>query len=160
MFTDPTFWTAVAFVVFVALVAKPIGQRATQALDARAERIQKELDEAEKLREEAQQLLAKYQRMQRDAKEEAEQIVKHAREEAERIRRNGEKKIEEALQRRERQAMDRIRQAELQAEARVRAHAVDVAMTATEEVLREQVTGSKATAMIDDAIGRLPNKLN
>ena len=160
MFTDPTFWTAVAFVVFIALIAKPVGKRAAQALDARADRIQQELDEAEKLREEAQQLLAKYQRMQRDAKDEAEQIVKHAKDEAERIRKNGEKKIEEALERRERQAMDRIRQAELQAEARVRAYAVDVAMTATEEVLKEQVTGAKANKLVDDAIGRLPDKLN
>lgn len=160
MFSDPTFWTAVSFVILIALIAKPVGKKATEALDSRADRIKAELDEAEKLREEAQQLLAKYQRMQRDAKDEADQIIKHAKEEAERVRKNGEQKIEEALERREKQAMDRIRQAERQAEARVRSYAVDVAVAATEQVLNDQVSGSKADKLIDDAIGQLPGKLN
>lgn len=160
MLHDPEFWVALAIVAVIVLLAKPVSQKASIALDARAERIKMELDEAEKLREEAQQLLAKYQRMQRDAKEEAEQIVRHAKEEAERIRKAGEKRIEDALERREKQAMDRIRQAELQARSRVQAHAVDIALAATEEVLKEQVSGAKADKLVDDAIGQLPGKLN
>lgn len=85
MFHDPTFWTAVAVVLFVALIAKPVGKMASKALDERADKIKAELDEAEKLRNEAQDLLAQYQRKQRDAASEAESIIQHAKEEAERM---------------------------------------------------------------------------
>ena len=82
MFSDPTFWTAVAVVLFIALVAKPVSRMATKALDERAEKIKAELDEAERLRNEAQDLLAQYQRKQRDAAKEAEAIIEHAKQEA------------------------------------------------------------------------------
>src|ERR1700736_706142 len=82
---DPEFWVLVAAVIFVAVVFKPVGRALTGGLDARAARIRAELDEARRLREEAEQLVATYRAKQQEAAGEAEAIVTHAKTEAERI---------------------------------------------------------------------------
>lgn len=160
MFHDPTFWTAAAVVLFVALIAKPVGKKASQALDERAEKIKAELDEAERLRNEAQDLLAQYQRKQRDAASEAENIIQHAKEEAERMDREGREKLKASLERREKLAMERIEMAEQHAIERVRAHAVDVAIAATGQMLADNLSADKADALVNDAIKQLPDRLH
>ncbi len=160
MLHDPTFWVAVALIVFVLLVTKPVSKMATKALDDRAEKIKKELDEAERLRNEAQDLLAQYQRKQRDAAGEAEAIIQHAKQEAERMDREGRARIKASLERREKLAMDRIQMAEQQAIDQVRARAVDVALAATQQVLADSLSTSKANSLIDDAIKQLPDRLH
>ena len=160
MFHDPTFWVAVALILFVLLVAKHVSKLATKALDERAEKISNDLDEAERLRNEAQDLLSQYQHKQRDAAVEAEAIIDHAKKEAERMDREGREKIKASLQRREQLAMDRIQLAEQQAIERVRSRAVEVAIAATAQVLAESMDGDKASALIDDTIKSLPDRLH
>ena len=75
---DPAFWAAAAFVIFIAATAKPISRLLTAGLDKRADKIRSDLEEAEKLREEAQDLLASYQRKQRDALAEADKVAAKA----------------------------------------------------------------------------------
>ncbi|WNJ99277.1 F0F1 ATP synthase subunit B [Thalassospiraceae bacterium LMO-JJ14] len=160
MLHDPAFWVAVALVVFIIAVTKPVSKMATKALDERAEKIKKELDEAERLRNEAQDLLAQYQRKQRDAAGEAEAIIRHAKEEAERMDREGRERIQASLERREKLAMDRISMAEQQAIDQVRARAVEVAIAATSQVLSENLSSEKADALVEDAINQLPDRLH
>jgi len=160
MLHDPTFWVAVALVVFIAAVFKPVSKMVTKGLDDRAEKIKDELDEAERLRNEAQDLLAQYQRKQRDAAKEAEAIIQHAKDEAERMDREGRERLKAALERREKLAMDRIALAEQQAVERVRARAVDVAIAATQDILTASMNADKSNALIDDAIGELPDRLH
>ena len=69
MFSDPTFWTAVGFVIFVAAIARTVWRMATKALDDRAAGIRASLDDAAALREEAQAMLADYKRKQQGAEE-------------------------------------------------------------------------------------------
>ncbi len=160
MLMTPEFWVALAFVIFVALVWKKAGQAIIGLLDSRAERIRQELDEAQRLREDAQSTLANYQRRQRDAIKEAEAIVAHAREEAERLRRQAETDLEAALKRRETQAMDRIAQAEAQALAEVRNLTIDIAMDASRKVLAQTIQADRQDALVDDAIRELPRHLH
>lgn len=157
---EPEFWVAVAFVIFVALIWKPASRAIVTALDARAARIEKELNQAASLREEAQALLAQYQRKQRDAVKQADEILEHARVEAERLSRQAAKDLEATLARREKLAMQRIAQAEQQAVVEVRAAAVDVAIAAAEKLLAEKIDAGKADALIDQAIRQLPAKLH
>jgi F-type H+-transporting ATPase subunit b len=156
---DPTFWTAVAFVIFIALVFKPAKKALLGALDGRIEQIRAEVEEAQKLREEAQALLASYQRKQREASQEAEEIVKQAREEAERHRQETEKAMEEMLKRQEALAVDKIAQAEASAVQEVREIAVELAIAATQKILTEKVTGDLSDKLVDKAIEELPQKL-
>ena len=157
---DPTFWVLVAFVIFIAATARPISRLATAGLDKRADKIRADLEEAEKLREEAQDLLAGYQRKQRGAIGETEAIIAHAREEAERLSQQGQEKLEAALERRRKLALERITQAEAQALDVVRAKTVDMALDATRDFLSHELKGKQADALIDAAIKDMSGKLH
>ena len=159
-FADPTFWVAVSLLIFAALVWQPIAKALPKTLDARAARIRAEIEEAEKLRAEAQDLLAQYQRKQREVAGEAEAIVRHAREEANRMTEEGKARLEAALKRREKSALERIRRAEEQALALVRSRAVDLAIEATRALLAARLDETKSNVLIDQAIEELPAKLH
>lgn len=160
MLASTTTWVAVSFVIFMAMALYWGLRPVLKSLDARAERIRKEIRDAEQLREEAQQQLADSKRRQREAHHEAEEIVEHARAEAKRMRDQAETDIKQQLERRERQTMDRIHQAEQQAIRELRNRAVDIATAATTELLRENLSDKKATELVDGAIKDLPEKLN
>jgi F-type H+-transporting ATPase subunit b len=156
---DPAFWTALAFVIFVVVMFKPLKKALLAGLDSRIEQIRKEVEEAQRLREEAQTLLASYQRKQREAAHEAEKIVKQAKEDAAIHRAEAEKALEELLKRQEALAIDKIAQAEAAAVQEVREIAVDLAIAATEKILAEKVRGDLSDRLVDKAIGELPQKL-
>jgi F-type H+-transporting ATPase subunit b len=156
---DPEFWVLVAAVIFVAAIWKPVRKSVLGTLDERAARIRAELDEARRLREEAQLLLAQYEQLQREAAAEAEAIISHAREEAERIAAQSARDLDEALVRRQRLAGERIAQAEKKALDEIRAVAVDVAIGAAREVIQAQIDEERGGALLDTAIAALPQRL-
>lgn len=149
-----------ALAVLVAIVWKPARKSILDGLDSRAARIRNELEEAARLREEAQVALASFQRRQRDALAEAEAIIAHARQDAERLRASAAAELEQALKRREALALERIAQAEQAAAAEVRNIAVDVALKAARQVIAQQLDSAKANALIDAAIEDLPKRLH
>jgi F-type H+-transporting ATPase subunit b len=157
---NPETWVAIAFIIFVALSGKPLVRMIGKTLDARAARIKAELDEARALRDEAQKLLADYQKKQQEAKRDAEAIVRHARGEAERLKTEAAANLDAAFARREKMAMDKIAQAEAQAVADVRNHAIDVAVAAAEQLLKSKTDAQRGERLIDSAIGELERKLN
>lgn len=159
-FSNPETWVAIAFVIFVALAGRPIGRGIGKTLDARAARIKGELDEAKSLRDEAQKLLADFQRKQQAAMRDAETIVAHARGEAERLKTEAAANLDAAFARREKMAMDKIAQAEAQAIADVRNHAIDVAAAAAEQLLKSKTDAQRGERLIDSAIAELERKLN
>jgi len=156
----PETWVAVAFIILVVLAWKPTQRALVSSLDARAARIERELTEATRLREEAQALLAQYQRKHRDAMSEADAILAQAKSEADRLSQQAARDLSAMLKRREELALQRIAQAEQQAAADVRAAAVDVAIAATGKLLAERLDGAKGDALIDQAIRELPGKLH
>ncbi len=129
-------------------------------LDDRAQRIESELAEAQRLREDAERTLGEYQRKQRDALKEAEQIIAHARIEAERLGQKAATDLEEALERRTRQAEEKIAQEEAKALAEVRSIAVDLAIAAARQLIVQQLDQKAGAALIDDAIAALPQQLH
>lgn len=161
VFHDPTFWVSLAFVALIAILFwMKVHRTVSEKLDARAGQIESDIREAENLREEAQDMLAKYQRKQKEAAGEAEEILQSARDEAERIAKQGRERLEATLERREKMAMDRIAQAEANATQEVRAYAVDVAIDAARAVVAEMARGAQADKMIDDAISGLSQRLH
>ncbi len=160
LLADGEFWVLLAVVVFAAVAWKPMRRTVIGSLDERAGRIRAELDEARKLREEAEQLLAQYQQRERDAAAEAEAIIGHAREEAERIATQSARDLEQALARRTRLAEERIAQAEIKALDEIRAVAVDVAIGAAREVIVAQIDEQRGAALLDAAIAALPQRLS
>lgn len=160
LFTDPTFWVALAFVAFAIAVARPVAKRVPQALDERARKIRGEIEEAEHLRAEAQELLSQYLRKQQQAAREVEDIVSLAREEAMRLAEEGRVKLEQTLARREQMALDRIARAEAQALAGVRDQAIDVSIEAARRLLADKLSPARAQALVQGAIEDLPKRLH
>jgi F-type H+-transporting ATPase subunit b len=155
------FWVTVAFLVFVGvLLYYKVPAVIAKVLDERADGIRKELDEARRVREEAQTLLADYQRKHRSVGEEAEAIVAQARHEAAAFAEETRRALKEQLERRTKLAEEKIARAEGQAVDEVRAAAVDLAIAAAEKILREKASGAAAAALIDQSIRDLKTRLN
>jgi len=161
MFLEAEFWVAVGFFVFVGLlIYLGVHKTVTKALDSRAERIKADLEEARRLKEEAAQLLAEYQRKRGQAESEAEGIIAGARAEAERLAAEVKIRMEEFVARRTKMAEAKIAQAEAQAAADVRAAAADAAVAAAEKILRQQAQGAVAGELITRGIEDVRKKLN
>lgn len=158
---DAEFWVAVAFVIFVAGMGYlGVHRMIAKSLDERAGRIKAELDEARKLKDEAAQLLAQYQRKRQEAEGEAQEIIAGAKAEAERLAIEAKAKIEEFVARRTKMAETKIAQAEAQAAADVRAAAADAAVAAAEKILTLETRGKLANALISKGIEDVRKKLN
>ena len=157
---DAEFWVAVAFVILVASVWKPLKRAFADGLDARAAKIRAELEEARHLADEAAALLADYRTKEGKALGEAEEILRQAAAEAERGRQAGASELKASLERRERQALERIAQAETKALAEVRALSVELALAATRRLIRDNLDAPRAAGLIDQAIAELPQRLH
>ena len=160
MFSDPTFWVAVSFVLFLAIAGKTIMKGLTKLLDDRTALIARTLGEAEKLRNEAQKARDEAQKNLADSAQLARDIVTQAKQEAVRLAEHAAEEREALIGRREQQAKDRIAQAEAQASREVRNMAVDVALAATRTLLKEQVGSGRTQAMLDVAFAELPRRLH
>lgn len=160
-FSTPEFWVALSFVLFLGLVFYfKVPGKITSALDKRAEVIRHELDEARRLRDEAQAILSDYRRKHKDVEKEATDIVRLARSEAEALAAETGKKLEESLERRTRMAEEKIARAEKQAMAEVRAEAINVAIAASEQIIARKMTPTASARLVDESIKGLKGKLN
>lgn len=158
---DATFYAFVGLLLFLALIAylKVPGMMA-KGLDARAEKIQNELAEAKRLREEAQHLLAEYQRKRKDAEAEAASIVAAAEREASLLTAEAKQKTEEYVARRTVLSEQKIKQAEADAINAVRAAAVDLAVAAAEKVIAAKSDAATGKALFANAITEVKTRLN
>jgi F-type H+-transporting ATPase subunit b len=158
---DAEFWVAVAFVAFLgALVYLGVHEMMVKFVDQRRDRIKAELDEARRLKEEAQALLAQYQRKQQEAEQEAAAIIGGAAAEAERMVAEAQAKMEEFVARRTKMAETKIAQAEAQALADVRSAAAEAAVGAAEKILTQTVKGELADGLVAKGIDEAKSKLN
>ncbi len=129
-------------------------------LDQRAANIRSELDQARQLREEAQELLAGYERKQAEVQAQADRIVETAREEAKAAAEQAKADIATSVQRRLAAAEDQIASAEASAVKEVRDQAVSVAISAAQDIVAKQMTAKSAGSLIDDAIKEVGEKLH
>lgn len=152
MFFDEQFWVAVGFFTFIALIYKPLKKIILTTLDERAKRIRDELEQAMRLREEAQTILVSYQRKQQEAQDEAERIVEQARHEALRLSEQARKDLDEALNRRVESAMQKIAQFEVSMIQDIQEKAIDLAVRSVKQVLSEELSQTGVDNLIDKSI--------
>jgi F-type H+-transporting ATPase subunit b len=150
----------VALIILIAIVYKPLSRIILGALDGHAAKVRSELDEARRLRDEAQGLLAEHQRKVAAGEDQGRAIVERARTEAERVTQRHQVELEASLQRRTEQAMDRIAREEARALQEVRTRAATLAVRTTERLLADQLDGQRAQTLLDDAISEVGRKLS
>lgn len=155
------FIVTIGFVLFVGvLVYFKVPTLLMGMLDKRAEGIRSDLDEAKSLREEAQALLATYERRQREVQEQADRIVAHAKEEATLAGEQARADLDRSIARRLAAAEDQIASAQASAVKEVRDRAIAVAIAAARDVMAKQMTAKDAAKSIDDAIAEVGQKLH
>ena len=159
-FSNPENWAALGFVAFVLLVGRKGWKFITDWLDNRSAEVKAKLDEASRLRAEAEQLLASYQKKQRDAEREAQEILAQARIDAARMAEDAARQLAASIQRRTEQAMERIGRAEQKAVKEVRDAAIDVAVRSAERIIAGTLDDKMAGQLVDEAIKELDRKLH
>jgi len=154
-----TYIVALALVLFLALVWWKGRGAILGGLDKKIAQIRAEIDEAARLREEAEHLFAENSKRAENAAEEAKAIIDQASEEAERHQANAIAAFEAVAERRKEQAESKIAQAEAEAVRAVRVEAATIAMAAARQVIAEELSADQSSALIDDAIAELPGRL-
>ena len=158
---DTNIVVAIGFVIFIGvLVYYKVPGLIARKLDERAVRIKAELDEARALRDEAQSLLASYERRQREVKAQAEDIVTAAKAEAEKAAVAAKEDIRRSVARRMQTATEQIAAAEQAAVRQIKDRAVAVAVAAAADVLKGGMKADDANRLIDSAIDEVGAKLH
>ncbi|MFT4794603.1 MAG: F-type H+-transporting ATPase subunit b [Paracoccaceae bacterium] len=152
---------AIAFLCFIGvLVYAKVPGKLAAALDSRAEKIKEELEEARRLREEAQTLLASFERKVKEVEGHSEAIIAQARTEAERAAEEAKADLIRAIERRLQGAADQITAAEQSAIKEVRDTAVAIATEVAAEVMRKGLKPEAQSAMVDASIQDVAARLN
>jgi len=158
---DASFWVAAAFVVFMGVLAYfGAFKQMIGGIDARSDKIRKDLAEAEALRDEARRVLSETQAKVKAAESDARAIVDQARKDAEAFAASARKDLQDFMARRRAMAEDRIAQAEAQAIADVKSAAADAAVKASEIVLSKELRGAKGEALISQRLQSVKANLN
>lgn len=159
-YLDTHFWVGLGFIVVVLLLIKAGYAKIAALLDARGTAIRNRLESARHIREEAQALLAEYQRKQRDALQESQDIVARAKNEAAKLKVQAAEELAHRVAAAERQALERINAAEEQAKREVRNVAIEVAVATATKVMEDKLSAAQSNALIDRAIADLPEKFH
>ncbi len=159
-YLDPEFWVLVSFVGFLLLAFRPLARMITRALDARSAQIAEELAEARRLREEAQAVLASYQKKQRESLKEAEEILAGAKTEAEFMSKQAEAQLKTALDKRMKLAIEKIAQAESKALQDVQNHVVDIAVSVARSIITDHLVRTGNDDMIKQVASELERKFH
>lgn len=155
------FWVAAGLVIFLAIVvfAAKAPKKVAAALDAQTATIQANLDEAARIREEAQALLETLKAERAEAERHAKDLLAQAKVQVELLEADAKAKLAESLARRQQVAERKIANAEAQAAAEVKAAAADMAAQAAETMLAQRLAGAKADPLVDAGIGQIATKL-
>ncbi len=155
------FVVLIAFLIFIGiLIYFKVPGLVGGMLDKRAESIKAELDEAKALREEAQSLLASYERKQKEVQAQADRIVASAKEEATNAAAAAKDDIAKSITRRLAAAEEQIASAQASAIKDVRDRAIAVAVGAAKDVMAKQMDAKSAGALIDESIATVADKLH
>jgi F-type H+-transporting ATPase subunit b len=156
-----TLWVFICMLTFLGIMAYlKVPTKLLEALDNRSEKIRADLENARRLREEAQALLAEYQRKFSGAEEEAQAVIDQAKREAEAMAEDAKARMEEYITRRKKAVEQRIAQAEVTAVSEIKARAVDVAAAAAARIAAAKSEGEVGDQLVDEAIKGLKSRLN
>lgn len=155
------FIVLISFLIFLGvLIYFKVPGMISGMLDKRADGIQSDLDEARALREEAQSLLASFERKSAEVQEQADRIVEAAKADAEQAAEQAKADLEASIARRMAAAEDQIASAEANAIRSVRDRAVSAAVAAAGEVLAKDMDSARADALFDEALATVKSKLH
>jgi F-type H+-transporting ATPase subunit b len=159
-FAEPRNWVIIAFVLFFAIFGRKLWSVLAAMLDDRGAKVRAELEEAARLRQEAEAMLRDAEARRAEALRDAQALIEGTKSEAGRVTAAAAAEAEAAARRREQMAVDRISAAEKAAVDQVRLTAVEVATSAARQVIAEGLSADADSHLIDTAIMQLPTALS
>ncbi len=160
LLADGYTWYTFSFIIFAAIIIKVASPIVSKALDTRIEGIKKDLEEAENLRVEAQEMLAQFQRKHRDAVHESEKIIENAKENARQFRQQAEAELDEIMQRREQQLESRLQRMEQNAISEIQAYAADLAMNAATQIIVDKLDKKTNSKLVEQSISDIESNIH
>ena len=157
---DSSLWLLLSFVIFAGLIYKYGKGALLGMLDARIESIREEIKTAENLRVEAQEMLAQYQRKQKDAAKDAEKIITNAKQQADDIKKQADKDLKETIARREKQLKERVERMKQNAKDEILEYASNLAIAATQEIIADNLDKKANEKLVDDAIKNVSKNIH
>lgn len=159
-YQDASFWVALSIVIFAVLAWRAVRKMYIQATGKYADEVSRQLREARELKEQAEALLAQYKQKQQDGMKEAQQIAANAKSDAETLRGHAMDELKTLLRSREQQAMDKIDRAEAEIIKELRVKTADMAIEATQSILKEVLDSQRNAMLVDQAIREMPKQLH
>lgn len=156
-YENPEFWVGLAFVLVVLMLARPIGRIVNAMLNKRIEAIADRITEAQKLNEDAQKLLAEYEKKFLNAEKEAKNILRKSEREIELLKDERLKKLEAEMNMKQKEAEQRIKTAQESAVKEITALASEMTIKALKEVLVKSLDKKSQTKLIDESIKTIAN---
>ena len=157
---NTTLWVAFSFLIFVAIAVKFAGKAVIGGLDKKIAEIKAEIETAQRLKQEAQDMLADFQNKHRDAEKNALDIIEQAKASALAVQKQAEYELNETMERREAQLADRLQRIEEKAIADIQNHAADLAMKATREIVEKTLDDKAGSKLVDQTISSVAKYLN
>ena len=158
--TDPETWILVGFAIFAVLAIRYLVPMIGKMLDNRAATIRNQLEQASRLRAEAQEMLAEYQREQQDLLKQAEEIVMNAKRDAAELRERAAEELKAAIDRRSQQAEEKIARAETEAVTAIRTHIVESATDMARDMLAQKAQSQTDEQMVASAIEAIKQQIH
>ncbi len=157
---DTGIWVLISFILFVVLSYKKGKESILTSLDGKIDKIKTDLETAENLRVDAQEILAKYQRQQRDAGQEAKALVDSAQKQATLIKEKTELEFKDTLKNREAWLKQRVKRMEEDTIAEIQAQITDLATKATQEFLLAEIDQKTHDEMLETTIQSLSKSVH
>lgn len=157
---DTNFWFVLSFIIFALIIVKFGFPALNRMLDQRIAQIKNDLEEAENLRVEAQEMLAQYQRKHRDAVKESEEIIEKAKKSAEKFRANAEAELKQTIERREQQLADRLKRMEENAISEIQTHAAQLAIETAKRIIADNLDKKVDATLINSSIENLDKNIH
>ena len=157
---DTNFWVSLSFFAFAIVAFRAGYGKVISGLDQKIKAIRDELEEAESLRIEAQELLAQYHRKHRDAMKEAEEIIQHAKTHAQNLKLQAASDLKDVMERREKQLQERLERVETSAAQEIKAYAAELSVDTAKDLIYAKLDKKSDAKLIDQAVADLPKNLH
>ena len=153
MTLDATFWVTVSFFIFIGiLIYFKIPHKVKEILEQNILSIKNQIDEAEKLKEDAKNILTEHERKISNSKREVKEMIGKANEEAEKNVINANKTFHNFMENKRKNAEERIKQLKNQAEKDIKNASVKIAIESVEKLIKNSLDKSKLDKIYTSSI--------
>jgi len=159
MFNDPQFWVFIAFIIFIGVMIKPVRKILSINLGDKIQEIKDSINQAEKIKNDAQLTLSEIKKRQNEVKVEIDLIGQEAKEKITIIEKNAHTKLIDQINKRNSLASVKIDQMTRDANTEIQKHITQIAISATVKILEKKLNDKEKQNLINQSVNELGSAL-